>query len=159
MSSLPTDDVSRASSRRWPMWMRSSARASRRRGMGCCKPLQIVAPLSWRVGRSPRGTVGSKRFHPLEECACRSNCSMLLAMRANSPRPPPIPECSGAAAATLSAPPPALALLHSDVVWRQSMAVTTVVGNLAGGTLAAAVSARERNDERAISRNRAPATN
>jgi len=38
------------------------------------------------------------------------------------------------------------------------MAVTTVLGNLDAGNLAAAVSARERNNERVISRNRAPAT-
>jgi len=39
------------------------------------------------------------------------------------------------------------------------MPVATVARNLGGGNLAAAVSAREWNDGRAISRNRAPATN
>jgi hypothetical protein len=38
------------------------------------------------------------------------------------------------------------------------MAVTTSIGNFIGGNIAAAVSARERNDGRAISRDQAPAT-
>jgi hypothetical protein len=38
------------------------------------------------------------------------------------------------------------------------MAVTTLIGNFLGGNLAAAVSARERNDSRTISRDQAPAT-
>src|SRR5882724_5448441 len=70
----------------------------------------------------------------------------------------PIPECSSALTATTSAPPSALPLIYSDISNCQSMAVTTVAGNLDAGNLAAAVSARDRNDERAISRNRAPAT-
>jgi len=41
----------------------------------------------------------------------------------------------------------------------ERMPVATVARNLGGGNLAAAVSAREWNDGRAISRNRAPATN
>jgi hypothetical protein len=40
----------------------------------------------------------------------------------------------------------------------RSMAVTTLIGNFVGGNLAAAVSGRERNDGRAISRDQAPAT-
>jgi hypothetical protein len=103
-------------------------------------------------------TIGSKHFPPLRWWACRSDWSMLVTMRAHSASPSAIPECSGAIATTPPAAPPALPLLYSDVVWRQSMAITTVVGNLDGGTLAAAVSAREPNDLRSISRNHAPAT-
>src|SRR6266853_1628246 len=83
---------------------------------------------------------------------------MLLTMRAHSACPLPIPKCRSALFTTLPAPPSALPLVYSDVSNCQSMAVTTVVGNQDAGNLAAAVSARERNDERAISRNRAPAT-
>ena len=39
------------------------------------------------------------------------------------------------------------------------MAVTTLIGNFVGGNLAAAVSAREWNDSRAISREQAPDLN
>src|SRR5436190_12957840 len=70
-----------------------------------------------------------------------------------------MPKCSGAVATTLSAAPAPLVLLYTKVVWCERVPVTTVVWNLEGGNLAAAVSARERNDDRAISRNRAPATN
>jgi len=84
---------------------------------------------------------------------------MLVAMRAHSTRPLSIPKCSSAVAATLLAPPAALSLVYTDVVWRQSMAISTAVGNLDGGALAAAVTARQRNHSRAISRNQAPATN
>src|SRR5436190_23348729 len=70
-----------------------------------------------------------------------------------------MPKCSGAVATTLSAAPVPLVLLYTKVVWCERVPVTTVVWNLEGGNLAAAVSARERNDDRAISRNRAPATN
>ena len=83
---------------------------------------------------------------------------MLLTMRAHSACPLPIPECRSAVVTTLPAPPSALALVYSDIANCQPMAVTTVLGNLDAGNLAAAVSARERNDERVISRNRAPAT-
>jgi|SRR5437870_12194236 len=69
-----------------------------------------------------------------------------------------MPKCSGAVATTLSAAPAPLVLLYTKVVWCERVPVTTVVWNLEGGNLAAAVSARERNDDRAISRNRAPAT-
>src|SRR5271169_2958815 len=83
---------------------------------------------------------------------------MLVAMRAHSARPLPIPKCSSAVAATLSAPPAALSPVYTDVVRRESMAVNTLIGNFVGGNLAAAVSARERSDSRAISRDQAPAT-
>ena len=83
---------------------------------------------------------------------------MLLTMRAHSACPLPIPKWRSAVVTTLPAPPSALPLVYSDISNCQSMAVTTVVGNLDAGNLAAAVSARERNDERAISRNPAPAT-
>jgi hypothetical protein len=83
---------------------------------------------------------------------------MLLTMRAHSACPLPIPECRSAVVTTLPAPPSALALVYSDIANCQPMAVTTVLGNLDAGNVAAAVSARERNDERVISRNRAPAT-
>jgi hypothetical protein len=122
-----------------------------------CGVLQVVAPPSRRLEPSSRGTTGSKPFHPLRWSAYRPDWSMLVNMRAHSPRPPPIPECSSAVATTLPTPPPAFTLVYSNVVRRQSMAVTTVVGNLDGGTLAAAISARERNHSRAISRNHAPA--
>jgi len=79
-------------------------------------------------------------------------------MRAPSACPLPIPKFRSAVITTVPAPPSALPLVYSDISNCQPMAVTTVVGNLDAGTLAAAVSARERNDERAISRNRAPAT-
>ncbi len=69
-----------------------------------------------------------------------------------------MPKCSGAVATTLSAAPAPLVLLYTKVVWCERVPVTTVVWNLEGGNLVAAVSARERNDDRAISRNRAPAT-
>src|SRR5207253_9437140 len=123
-----------------------------------CRPLQGVALLCWRLERSPRGTVGSRRFHPLRKSAYRTEWGTLVTMRAPSARPLPLPKYSSAVATTLPTAPPALALLYSDVVWRQSMPVTTVVGNLDGGILAASVSARERNDSRAISLNQAPAT-
>src|SRR5256885_12332910 len=84
---------------------------------------------------------------------------LLATMRANSARPSPIPECSGACAGTLPTAPPALTLVYPDIVRCERVAVAAVVWNLDGGNLAAAVSARERNDERVISRNRAPATN
>jgi len=71
----------------------------------------------------------------------------------------PIPKCRSAVVTTLPAPPSALPLIYPDISNCQPMAITTVVGNPDAGNLAAAVSARERNDERAISRNRAPATN
>ena len=83
---------------------------------------------------------------------------MLLTMRAHSACPLPIPECRSAVVTTLPAPPSALALVYSNIANCQPMAVTTVLGNLDAGNLAAAVSARERNNERVISRNRAPAT-
>src|SRR6266404_2691864 len=83
---------------------------------------------------------------------------MLATMRANSARPSPIPECSSACAGTLPTAPPALTLVYPDIVRCERVAVAAVVWNLDGGNLAAAVSARERNDERVISRNRAPAT-
>jgi hypothetical protein len=83
---------------------------------------------------------------------------MLVAMRAHSARPLPIPKCGSAVAATLPAPPAALSPIYMDVVRRESMAVTTLIGNFLGGNLAAAVSARERNNSRAISRDQAPAT-
>src|SRR5213076_2678638 len=83
---------------------------------------------------------------------------MLATMRANSVRPSPIPECSSACAGTLPTAPPALTLVYPDIVRCERVAVAAVVWNLDGGNLAAAVSARERNDERVISRNRAPAT-
>ena len=83
---------------------------------------------------------------------------MLVAMRAHSARPLPIPKCSSAVAATLPAPPAALSPVYTDVVRRESMAVTTLIGNFVGANLAAAVSARERNDSRAISRDQAAAT-
>ena len=83
---------------------------------------------------------------------------MLLTMRAHSACPLPIPECRSAVVTTLPAPPSAIALVYSDIANCQPMAVTTVLGNLDAGNVAAAVSARERNDERVIGRNRAPAT-
>jgi hypothetical protein len=73
-------------------------------------------------------------------------------------RPWPIPKCSSAVAATLPAPPAALSPVNTDDVRRESMAVTTLIGNSVGANLAAAVTARERNDSRAISRDHAPAT-
>jgi hypothetical protein len=79
-------------------------------------------------------------------------------MRAHSARPLPIPKCSSAVAATLPAPPAALSPVYTDVVRRESMAVTRSIGNFVGSNLAAAVSALERNDGRAISRDQAPAT-
>jgi len=120
--------------------------------------LQGVAPPYGRLGQSSRATIGSRRFHPLRKAACRSDGSMLVTMRAHSAGPLPIPKCRSAVVTTLPAPPSALPLVYSDISNCQPMAVTTVVGNLDAGNLAAAVSARERNDERAISRNRAPAT-
>jgi hypothetical protein len=75
---------------------------------------------------------------------------MLLTMRAHSACPLPIPECRSAVVTTLPAPPSALALVYSDIANCQPMAVTTVLGNLDAGNVAAAVSARERNDERVI---------
>src|SRR5205807_7154292 len=108
-----------------------------------------------RLGQSSRETVGSRRFHPLRKAAYRSDGSMLLTMRAHSACPLPIPKCRSAVVTTLPAPPSALPLVYADISNCQPMAVTTVVGNLDAGNLAAAVSARERNDERAISRNRA----
>jgi len=111
-----------------------------------------------RLGQSSRGTIGSRRFHPLRKAAYRSDGSMLPTMRAHSACPSPIPKCRSALVTTLPAAPSALPLVYSDISNCQPMAVTTVVGNLDAGSLAAAVSARERNDERAISRNRTPDT-
>src|SRR6266446_1747237 len=123
-----------------------------------CRPLQGVAPPYGRLGQCSRGTLGSRRFHRLRKPTYRSAGSMLLAMRAHSACPLPIPKCRSTVVTTLPAPPSALPLVYSDISNCQPMAVTTVVGNLDAGNLAAAVSARERNDERAIGRNRAPAT-
>src|SRR6266513_2008224 len=123
-----------------------------------CRPLQGVAPPYGRLGQSSRATIGSRRFHPLRRATYRSDGSMLLTMRAPSACPLPIPKCRSAVVTTPSAAPAAFTMVYSDVSNCQPMAVTTVIGNLDAGTLAAAVSARERNDERAISRNRAPAT-
>jgi len=123
-----------------------------------CGPLQVVAPLSWRLEQPSHETSESRPLHPLRKAAYRAGGSMLLTMRAHSARPLPIPECRSAVVTTLPAPPSALALVYSDIANCQPMAVTTVLGNLDAGNLAAAVSTRERNDERVISRNRAPAT-
>src|SRR5437762_1523185 len=117
-----------------------------------CRPLQGVAPPCGRLGQSSRGTIGSRRFHPLRKATYRSDGSMLLTMRAPSACPLPIPKCRSAVVTTPSAAPAAFTMVYSDVSNCQPMAVTTVIGNLDAGTLAAAVSARERNDEPAISR-------
>ncbi len=101
-----------------------------------CGPLQVVAPLSWRLEQASHETSESRPLHPLRKAAYRAGGSMLLTMRAHSACPLPIPNIANC----------------------QPMAVTTVLGNLDAGNLAAAVSARERNNERVISRNRAPAT-
>ena len=66
------------------------------------------------------------------------------------------PKCSRALASTLPAAPASFAQVYPQVVGRERVPVTTVVCNLGGRYLAAAVSARERNDERAISRNHPP---
>jgi hypothetical protein len=123
-----------------------------------CRPLQGVALLCWLLKWSPRGTVGSRRFHPSRKSGYRTDCSTLVTMGAHSTRPLPSPKFSSAVATAPPAPPPVLPLLYSDVVWCQTMAVTTAVGNLNGSTLAATIAARERNHSRAISRNHAPAT-
>src|SRR6266480_611102 len=123
-----------------------------------CRPLQGVAPPYRRLGQSSRATIGSRRFHPLRKATYRSAGSMLLTMRAHSACPLPIPKCRSAVVTTLPAPPSALPLVYSHISNCQPMAVTTVVGNLDAGNLAAAVRAREWNDRRAISRDRAPAT-
>lgn len=120
-----------------------------------CRPLQVVVSPPERTSRE---TIRSKRFHPLRKPADRSRWNMLVAVRVHSARPSPIPKCSSAVAATLPAPPAALSPVYANVVRRESMAVTTLIGNLVGGNLEAAVSARERNDSRAISREQAPAT-
>jgi hypothetical protein len=52
---------------------------------------------------------------------------MLMMKRAHSARPLPIPKCSCAVGTTLPAPPSAIPLLYSNVVWGKSMAVSTVV--------------------------------
>jgi hypothetical protein len=126
-----------------------------------CVSVQTVASrcvTSQCPERTSRGTIGSKRFRPLRKPAYRIGWGMLVGMRAHSARPLPIPKCSSAVAATLPTPPAALSPVYTDVVRRESMAVTTLIGNFVGGNLAAAVSARERDDDRAISRNHAPAT-
>jgi hypothetical protein len=71
----------------------------------------------------------------------------------------PTPKCSRALASTLPAAPASFAQVYPQVVKRERVPVTTVVWNLGGGYLAAAVSARELNHGRAISRKHAPATN
>ena len=58
----------------------------------------------------------------------------------------PIPECSSALTATTSAATAAFTMVYSDVIGCESVSVTTVAGNLDAGTLAAAVSAREREN-------------
>jgi hypothetical protein len=80
-------------------------------------------------------------------------------MRAHSARPLPIPKRSSAVAATLATPPAPLSPVYTEVVRRESMAVTALIGNFRGCNRAAAVSARERNDSRAINQDEAPATN
>jgi hypothetical protein len=112
-----------------------------------------TACFSW--ARKPRES-DSVQFQCIR--AFRSGWSMLVAMLVHSARPLPIPKCSSKVAATLPAPPAALSPVYTDVVRRESMAVTTLIGNFVGGNLAAAVSARERNDSRAIRRDQAPAT-
>lgn len=111
------------------------------------------------IWRSSRATCESPRFHPLHKYASPSDWVILLRMKGNSDHPlVPIPECCSALATTLSAAPAAFALVYPDVVWYERVPVATAVWNLNGGILAAAISARERNHSRAISRKRAPAT-
>src|SRR5437016_9296564 len=131
---------------------------SRRARAFGCRALQGVAPPYGRLGQSSRGTIGSRRFHPLRKAAYRSDGSMLLTMRAHSACPLPIPKCRSAVVTTPSAAPAAFTMVYSDVIGCERVSVTTVVGNLDGGILAAAVRAREWNDGGAISRNRARAT-
>jgi hypothetical protein len=132
-----------------------------RSGHGRCVSVQTVASrcvTSTCPEQTSRGTTGSKRFHPLRRPPYRTAWGMLVAMQARSARPLPIPKCSSAVAATLPTPPAALSPVYMDVVRRELMAITTSIGNFIGGNLAAAVSARERNDSRAINRDQAPAT-
>jgi hypothetical protein len=46
---------------------------------------------------------------------------------------------SGSLAATLPTAPAPFALIYSDIVWRERVAVTAVVRNLDGGNLAASL--------------------
>jgi len=87
---------------------------------------------------------------------CRS--AGRVAMRARSARPLPNPKCGSAVAATLATPPAPLSPVYTDVVRRESMAVTVLIGNFVAGYRATAVRARERNGSRAFNRDQAPAT-
>lgn len=117
-----------------------------------------LRPCPCALEQSSHETPELRPFHPLRKSPYRSDWSMLVAMRAHSPTPLPIPECSSAVATTPPTAPSVFKLVYSEVIRCERVPVTTVIGNLDGGTLAAAVSARERNNSRTIDRNHAPAT-
>src|SRR4030088_3247831 len=123
----------------WLVGLSGCGRSDHLRHALRCRPLPGVAPSYGRLGQSSRATIGSRRFHPLRKAAYRSDGSMLLTMRAYSACPLPIPKCRRAVVTTLPAPPSALPLVYSDISNCQPMAVTTVVGSLDAGNLAASV--------------------
>ena len=80
-------------------------------------------------------------------------------MKGNSDHPSvATPEFSSALATTLSAAPAAFALVYRDIVRGERVPVTTAIRNLNDDILAAAISARERDHGRAITRKHALAT-
>jgi len=84
---------------------------------------------------------------------------IVLAMKGNSDHPSvATPEFSSALATTLSAAPAAFALVYRDIVRGERVPVTTAIWNLNDDILAAAISARERDHGRAITRKHAPDT-
>jgi len=110
--------------------------------------------------KSEPATYESRRSHHLRECACAPDWLILFVMENDSGRRfPPAPKSGSASTPTLPTTPAAVACGYPYVAWGERMPVATVARNLRGGNLAAAVRAREWNDGRAISRNRAPATN
>jgi hypothetical protein len=145
-------------------WLRSPSRPV---GSGCgcsdtlrdafrCIPSHVVVPWVLVVPSVVAWDNRVEAISPVAKIGIPVRLEHAQTMRAHSATPSSIPECSRARAAAPPAPPAPLPLLYSDVAWRQSMAVTTVLWNLDGDTLAAAISARERNYDRTISRNHGP---
>jgi hypothetical protein len=113
----------------------------------------------WSIWRSSCAPCESQRFQPFHQYTFPSDWVILLAMKGDSDHPlVPIPECCTPLATTPSAAPAAFALVYPDIVWYERVPVATAVWNLNGGILAAAISTRQRNHSRAISRKHAPAT-
>ena len=123
-----------------------------------CRSLQVVAsplsaPSGLRVGQSgPSDFIRCESRHtgPVGSCSWLCECTHPVRCR--------IPKCTSAVAATLPAPPAALSPVYTDVVRRESMAFTTLIGNFVEGNLSAAVSAENGTIVVLLVEDQAPAT-